>query len=69
MSRSDILRSIVSELSGVRNLAVRANESILLYLIDVTILEVQSKITTGAGERHRSNPRRFSRSAIVPADH
>jgi hypothetical protein len=57
MSRSDILRSIETELSSVRDMAERANESILLYLIDMAILEVQSKMPTGSGKRNGADPR------------
>jgi hypothetical protein len=56
MSRSEILRSIEVELGTVRDMAERANESILVYLVDMAILEVQSKIPTNKGERVGSNP-------------
>ena len=47
MARSNIVRSIESELSSVRNFAEHAHESVLLYLIDMAILEVQSVFTYG----------------------
>jgi hypothetical protein len=56
MSRSEILRSIEVELGTVRDMAERANESILVYLLDMAILEVQSKIPTNSGKRDGSNP-------------
>jgi len=62
MSRSEILKSIEVELSTVRDMAERANESILVYLVDMAILEVQSKMPTKNGERDRSNlPIQFSK--------
>jgi hypothetical protein len=57
MSRAEILKSIEAELSRVRDMASRANESILLYLIDMAILEVKSKIPSGGDEREGSAPR------------
>jgi hypothetical protein len=56
MSRSEILRSIEVELGAVRDMAERSNESILVYLVEMAILEVQSKIPTNNGEREGSNP-------------
>jgi hypothetical protein len=56
MSRSEILRSIEVELGTVRDMAERANQSILVYLVDMAILEVRSKIPTNKGERDGSNP-------------
>jgi hypothetical protein len=62
MSKPEILKSIEVELGTVRDMAQRANESILVYLIDMAILEVQSKIPTSNGERDRSNlPLQFSK--------
>ena len=65
MARSEILKSIEDELGTVREMAERANESILLYLIDMAILEVQSKIPTNSGKRDGSStlaqfPKRYS---------
>jgi hypothetical protein len=56
MSRAEILKSIEAELSRVRDMAARANESILLYLIDMAILEVKSKIPSGGDKREASTP-------------
>ena len=56
MSRSEILRLIEVELGRVRDMAERANESILVYLVDMAILEVQSKIPTNSGKKDGSNP-------------
>ncbi len=56
MSRSEILKSIEGELGTVREMVERANESILLYLVDMAILEVQSKMPTNTGKRDASNP-------------
>ena len=46
-------------------MAERANESILLYLIDMAISEVQSKMPTKSAKRDMSNtltqfPKRYS---------
>jgi hypothetical protein len=56
MPSSEILRSIEVELGTVRGMAERANESILVYLVDMAILEVQSKIPASKGEREGCNP-------------
>jgi hypothetical protein len=56
MSKSEILKSIEVELGTVRDMAQRANQSILVYLVDMAILEVRSKIPTNKGERDGSNP-------------
>ena len=57
MSRAEILKSIEVELGTVRYMAQRANESILVYLVDMAILEVKSKIPSGGDKREASTPR------------
>lgn len=63
MSKLSILESVESELGKVRRVASRAEDPLILYLIDMTILAVKRKAIS---ECSRSEEPRASRARSAP---
>ena len=60
MLRTEALSLIESQLRKVRNLADRADEDVLCYLIDLAIAEVKSEARPVGDKETRRTPQRLS---------
>jgi hypothetical protein len=58
--RTETLSLIESELTKVRNLADRADEDVLCYLIDLAIAEVKSEACPAGDKKTRRTQQRLS---------